>query len=160
MITSITTINYVFGVNPHEYKRADNNSIFYLSKDIPYFYSNQEAPPPNNVNDRVRWARLNKYMTQVELARKINCVPHTIIMIEKTGHYNIATLKKISDVLEQPIEFGGCFENMPETTFGERLKRLDIIMGMINKKLPKFLDLINVHCMIGNVTFENLLLLL
>ena len=62
-------------------------------------------------------------MTQVELAREINCVPATIIMIAKTGRYNIATLKKISDVLEQPIEFLGCFENMPETTFGERLKK-------------------------------------
>ncbi|MBP2632526.1 MAG: hypothetical protein H6Q70_3154 [Firmicutes bacterium] len=78
-------------------------------------------------------------MTQVELAREINCVPATIIMIAKTGRYNIATLKKISDVLEQPIEFLGCFENMPETTFGERLKKARYYHGYDRKEAAETL---------------------
>ncbi|WP_199883656.1 helix-turn-helix domain-containing protein [Anaerosinus massiliensis] len=91
-------------------------------------------PPGNSVGERVRWARQKKNLTQVELAKRVSCVATTIIIIEKTGRYNISTLKKISIVVDQPIEFLGCFENMPETTFGDRLKKARYYHGYDKKE--------------------------
>jgi hypothetical protein len=50
--------------------------------------------------------------------------PEGLSIIErKAGILEMKTLRKLAVLLEQPIWYLGCFENMPEDTFFEKLEK-------------------------------------
>ncbi|WP_430133129.1 helix-turn-helix domain-containing protein [Paenibacillus lautus] len=72
----------------------------------------------------MRAARNEANFTIRELAALSGLTPETISMMENGVHPpSLKSLRKISVCLSRPVQYLGCFETLPETTFGERLKK-------------------------------------
>ena len=79
----------------------------------------------NTPSDRIRWARMQKGWLAKTLAAHVGISPDGLSNIERkaTDMTKMKILRKLATTLEQPIWFLGCFENMPENTFFERLEK-------------------------------------
>ncbi|BAU27651.1 helix-turn-helix protein [Aneurinibacillus soli] len=77
----------------------------------------------------------------VELAKQAKLTKEMISMIER-GVYTpkIKTLKKLSEALDIPIWYLGCFENLPEDTLGQRLRKAKLYAGLISSELAQILS--------------------
>lgn len=84
-----------------------------------------EALAFNTSGERVRWARIQKSWLIKTLAAKvgINAVHLSQLERSTTSIAMMKTLCKLATELEQPIWFLGCFENMPEETFFEKVEK-------------------------------------
>lgn len=51
------------------------------------------------------------------------------------------TLKKLSTVLNLPISYLGCFEELPETTLAQKIYKARLYQGLTKKELAKQLGL-------------------
>ncbi|KGE17544.1 hypothetical protein PWYN_23365 [Paenibacillus wynnii] len=71
-------------------------------------------------------------MTIVEVAAQIGISAVALSYIE--GNKNIPslpTLKSLSDVLDLPIYYLGCFEDLPEVSLGEQIRKARMYRGML-----------------------------
>ncbi|AJQ27564.1 helix-turn-helix domain-containing protein [Pelosinus fermentans] len=89
------------------------------------FDQNIEMTIGNTSNKRIRWARIQKGWLIKTLAAKVEIAAAHLSQLEgkTTGTAEMKTLRKLATELEQPIWFIGCFENMPEDTFFEKLEK-------------------------------------
>jgi len=56
-------------------------------------------------------------------------------MLENGVHPpSLISLKKISACLNRPIHYLGCFEALPESTFGDRLKKARLFYGFTKEE--------------------------
>lgn len=92
----------------------------------------------NTPSERITWARLQKGWLIKTLAAKAGITPVCLSNIERqvTSVEN-TTLRKICLALEQPIWFLGCFENMPEDTFFEKLEKARCYYGHTKVEMAK-----------------------
>jgi len=86
---------------------------------------NIEMTIGNTSNKRIRWARIQKGWLIKTLAAKVGIDAVHLSQLEgkTTGTAAMKTLRKLATKLEQPVWFLGCFENMPEETFFEKLEK-------------------------------------
>lgn len=87
--------------------------------------------------DRIRRARVQKSLTITELAEMVDMSPAAIIYIESGKTPSLSTLRKLSKVLETPIAYLGCFEKMPDNTFGQKIKKARYYHGLMVKEMAK-----------------------
>ncbi|MCM3699169.1 helix-turn-helix domain-containing protein [Paenibacillus macerans] len=86
----------------------------------------------NTIGDRIRHSRQLKEMTIKELASIIQVSQNTISNIERNAVIpSLPHLRKLSDTLDQPISYLGCFETLPETTLGQRFKKARFYHGLM-----------------------------
>lgn len=84
---------------------------------------------------RIRAARNEANLSIRELAALSGLTPEAISMLENGVHPpSLKSLRKISACLNRPIHYLGCFENLPESTFGERLKKARLFHGLTKKE--------------------------
>lgn len=86
---------------------------------------NTEMTIGNTSSERIRWARIQKGWLIKTLAAKIGIDAAHLSQLEAktTGTAVMKTLRKLATELQQPVWFLGCFENMPEDTFFEKLEK-------------------------------------
>lgn len=90
---------------------------------------------PDTPGLRIRVARNEANLTIRELATLSGLTPETISMMENGVHPpSLKSLSKISAWLSQPIHYLGCFETLPEATFGERLKKARLFYGLTKQE--------------------------
>lgn len=79
-----------------------------------------------------------------ELAEKANLSLRTICLLENntTAKASIKNLSILSKILEVPIPYLGCFENLPEKTLGQRITKARLYHGYTKKD---FASLLNVN---------------
>lgn len=96
---------------------------------------------PDTPGGRIRKSRMDRNLFIVELAKQVNLNKQIISMIER-GAYTpkIKTLKKLSEALDVPIWYLGCFENLPEDTLGQRLKKARLYAGLLSSELAQILS--------------------
>ncbi|WP_100538091.1 helix-turn-helix transcriptional regulator [Paenibacillus sp. GM2FR] len=96
---------------------------------------NKTPSSPDTPGLRIRAARNEANLTIRELAALSGLTPETISMMENGVHPpSLKSLKKISACLVQPIHYLGCYENLPEGTFGERLKKARLYHGLTKEE--------------------------
>lgn len=80
---------------------------------------------------RIRTCRIKKGLSIKQLAASAGLSPEGISNIErrKTNNIDISVLAKISGVLNEPIKHLGCFENLPESTLRNQLKKAILLHG-------------------------------
>lgn len=91
---------------------------------------------------RLRKARLSRGISVRELAAATGLTETAIIYIE--GNKNpasLSSLKKFSNVIGASVSYLGCFENLPEKTFGERLKKARLFHGLLMKEMASKLGI-------------------
>ncbi|WP_052088293.1 helix-turn-helix domain-containing protein [Paenibacillus wynnii] len=91
-----------------------------------------ETVVPALSGKRIRHGRKLKDMTIVEVAAQIGISAVALSYIE--GNKNIPslpTLKSLSDVLDLPIYYLGCFEDLPEVSLGEQIRKARMYRGML-----------------------------
>lgn len=77
-------------------------------------YSPSLPSPGDTPGERLRWARLKKNLTIVELAAQSGSSESTTRGIECNDNaVSSVTIRKLDSVLNQQIWFLGCFENFP-----------------------------------------------
>ncbi len=70
-------------------------------------------------------------LTIRELATKINITSTALSGIERNCHQpSPKSLRLLSEVLQQPIYYLGCLEELPDTTLGDRLKKARAYRGL------------------------------
>ncbi len=79
----------------------------------------------NTSGERIRWAQIQKGWLIKTLAAKVGINSATLSNIERKSVYSVEmkTLRKLPTGLEQPVWYLGCFENMPEDTFFEKIEK-------------------------------------
>jgi len=113
----------------------------------------------NTSGERIRWARRQKGWLIKTLAAKAGITPEGLSIIErKAGILEMKTLRELAVLLEQPIWYSGCFENMPEDTFSKSWKKLVVIMDTLRSNWLQNSEYINVLFLIGRI--KNLIKLL
>ncbi|MFK4164623.1 helix-turn-helix domain-containing protein [Paenibacillus lautus] len=104
-------------------------------KSLPH---NNSASSLDTPGLRIRAARNEANFTIRELAALAELTPETISMMENGVHPpSLKSLRKISACLNRPIYYLGCFETLPEATFGERLKKARLFQGLTKDELAK-----------------------
>ncbi|MEC0310212.1 helix-turn-helix domain-containing protein [Paenibacillus lautus] len=84
---------------------------------------------------RIRAARNKANFTIRELAALSGLTPETISMMENGVHSpSLKSLRKISACLNSPTYFLGCFETLPEDSFGECLKKARLFRGFTKQE--------------------------
>lgn len=78
-------------------------------------------------------------MTIKQVAEKANLREPTVSKSENNKAIEIDTLKKLSIILEQPIWWLGCFENLPECTLAQRITKARLYHGMTKREFAKLL---------------------
>ncbi|WP_186332828.1 helix-turn-helix transcriptional regulator [Paenibacillus sp. FSL W7-1279] len=85
----------------------------------------------NTPGSRIRAARSEANLSIRELAALSGLTPEAISMIENGIHPpSLKSLRKISTRLNRPIYYLGCFEALPEKTFGERFRKARLFRGL------------------------------
>lgn len=75
-------------------------------------------------------------MTIEELSNSIGISSTTILMLEKHNNKaSLRTLKLLSSVLEVPISYLGMFEKMPDSTFGDKVRKARYYHGLTKEEL-------------------------
>ena len=117
-------VKFVFSqVVPCTDKRADNNlgGIVVqrtIDQEIKMIIGDTPA-------ERIKWSRMQKGWLIKTLAAKVGINPATLRNIERKANYSIEmrTLRRLASELDKPIWYLGCFENMLEDTFFDRLEK-------------------------------------
>jgi DNA-binding XRE family transcriptional regulator len=84
---------------------------------------------------RVRKLRVEQGRTKRDLAREIGVTQETIYKIE-TGQVkaSMPTLRKLSQVLGVPVYYLGCFESLPEDSFGQKFTKARNYHGLTKRE--------------------------
>lgn len=96
-------------------------------------------PPGDTPSERIRWARYNKNMTIKQVAGKASLHEPTVSRAENNKPIEIDSLKKLSIILEQPVWWLGCFENLLEHTLAQRITKARLYQGMTKREFAKLL---------------------
>ena len=80
---------------------------------------------------RARWARIQKGLYIVDAARESGLTTATISKIENGKPVELMTIRKLASLYNVPIWWLGCFENLPEKTFAQRVYKARIYHGML-----------------------------
>lgn len=90
---------------------------------------------------RIRAGRIEANLTIRELASLSQLTPEGISIIENTDHLpSFKTLRKLANVLNRSIAYLGCFEYLPEKTFGERLRKARYYYGYTLEEAAHYLE--------------------
>jgi len=99
-------------------------------------------PPGDTPAERTRWARYKKNLTIKQVAERAGLHEPTVSRAENGKPVEINTLKRLSIILEQPIWWLGCFENLPEETLAQRIKKCRLYHGFTKRE---FASVLGVH---------------
>ncbi len=111
----------------HTDKRVDNN----LGANIVKCVSLTSNPEPGNTPaERLFYARTIAGLSIASLAKLASLSTVSISKIENGGNFKVTTIKSLASALSQPIWFLGCYEQLPESTFGERILKARLYHGM------------------------------
>ena len=115
-------------------KRAENNIDYYpleRSNNMPAWFLGHNWTGDTS-GSRIRQARVAKVMTITDLATAAGMATATISDLEADKKSPaFLTLRKLSQVLEVPIAFLGCFEGMPEESLGQRITKARHYHGLM-----------------------------
>jgi len=73
-------------------------------------------------------------MTIKQVADKTELREATVSHAENGKSIEIATIKKLSIILEQPIWWLGCFENLPSETLAQRIRKCRLYHGFTKRQ--------------------------
>lgn len=94
---------------------------------------------PTKAGSRIRQGRLKKDLQITELAKAAGISFMAMSYIERNIHApSLPTLKKLSALLDLPISYLGCFEDLPERTLGERIRKARVYNGMTIRELAAY----------------------
>ncbi|MNW46931.1 transcriptional repressor DicA [compost metagenome] len=89
----------------------------------------------------MRHARLTKEYSIRDLAKIIKVTSQTISNIERgVVTPSLPHLAKLSNVLDKPISFLGCFEQLPENTLGQKIKKARLYQGLLMVDVAELLN--------------------
>ncbi|NEZ43197.1 helix-turn-helix domain-containing protein [Paenibacillus alvei] len=75
-------------------------------------------------------------MTIDEVASAVGVSPRSIILLEKhCSKASMETIRKLASIFGVSIAYLGMFENMPECTLGDRLRKARHFHGLTKKEL-------------------------
>lgn len=121
--------------NNHTDNRVDNNLGVTKERKLTLVSSNAN---PNTPGTRIRAKRLEKYLTIKDLSGLTNISEVTISNAELNKHdLALLNLRKIAAVLKISISYLGCFENLPEETFAQRLQKARLCNGLTKRELAE-----------------------
>jgi transcriptional regulator with XRE-family HTH domain len=87
---------------------------------------------------RIRQARHKKNLTIKKLAEITNLTPECIGFIENGKRSpTIVTVKLLANALNVPVWHLGCFENLPESTTAQRIKKARLFHGLSQVQLAE-----------------------
>jgi ribosome-binding protein aMBF1 (putative translation factor) len=87
---------------------------------------------------RIRQAHHKKNLTIKELAELTGLSPECIGAIENGKRSpTIVTIKMLADALDAPVWYLGCFENLPESTTAQRIKKARLFHGLSQVQLAE-----------------------
>jgi site-specific DNA recombinase len=130
------SVNYTFSkVVLHTDNRAEINLGIIKERRLSLVSSSNIANTPGV---RIREKRLEKNLTIRDLSKLTKISETTINKIELNKHFpSILSIRKISTVLNTPIYYIGCFENLPEETLGQKIRKARLYKGLTKRELAK-----------------------
>jgi transcriptional regulator with XRE-family HTH domain len=94
------------------------------------------SPIVHSVGSRIVISRISQEITQAELCKLVERSQAQISSIENDkATPTIATIRKLAKALNVHISYIGCFENLPENTFGKRITKARLYLGLTKKEL-------------------------
>jgi transcriptional regulator with XRE-family HTH domain len=117
--------------------RADNTlGAIILHKATPPIYNKKvDIQPDNTPGSRLKKTRLKKRITIKELAEMSGMSAEQLSNIEcgKSG-ISISNLRRLAKILNVSVAYLGCFEDMPEDTPDQQLKKARYYHGLTIKE--------------------------
>ncbi|MGB9791757.1 MAG: recombinase family protein [Thermacetogeniaceae bacterium] len=97
---------------------------------------------PDTPGGRIRLLRLTRGLTIEKLAEMTGLSSNTISKIEKGAHTpTITHLRAIAEALNSSVAYLGCFENLPESTWAEKVKKLRMMKGLTQQEFADMLGI-------------------
>jgi DNA-binding XRE family transcriptional regulator len=91
-----------------------------------------------------RWitSRIEKNLLIVDLAKTAELSEAAISRIENghTTKVNIGTVKIISQILQKPIWYIGCYDQLQEDSFAHKIKKARLYCGMTKKEASIYME--------------------
>lgn len=119
--------------------REDNNvgiSVTKRTRFSPIIY--EDFGQLDTPGKRLRYARMKKEMTIRDVAEKARLTENTVGKLEKEKHMAILpTLRKLAAVLDVPISYLGCFENLPGNTKAEKITKARFYHGLTKQEFAQ-----------------------
>lgn len=108
-------------------KREDNTIGISVEKSA---CLSPDLPAEDTPGGRLRHARLSKNLLLVDLAAKTGLSVVSIRLAEQNvTKLTPPNLRVLSEALEVPVAYLGCFESLPEETLGQRIKKARLYHG-------------------------------
>lgn len=126
--------------NNHTDKRTENNFDINLirSNEIPLHRTQKSNNTSLKCGDRIRELRLKANMSIRELALNIEISPKQLGLIENNLSIpSLPTLKTTSELLDAPVSYLGCYENMLDNTLGQKIKKARFFHGLTTQEVAK-----------------------
>ncbi|UYZ15162.1 MULTISPECIES: helix-turn-helix domain-containing protein [Brevibacillus] len=99
-------------------------------------------PEDDTPGGRIRRTRLEKNMLLVELAAATGLSVRSLRLAEQNKlTVSPPSLRKLSEALGMSIAYLGCFENLPEHTLGQRIKKARLYHGYTKREFGEILGL-------------------
>ncbi|WP_221626789.1 helix-turn-helix domain-containing protein, partial [Cohnella lubricantis] len=98
--------------------------------------------PGKTMGERLRYARCANGWSIVYLSQLSGVSATTISCLERGIHgAALSNIRRFAEVLDVSIEFLGCFENLPQKTLGQKIKKVRLLQGL---QLNEFAALVGV----------------
>ncbi|GED55019.1 XRE family transcriptional regulator [Brevibacillus borstelensis] len=95
-------------------------------------------PEDDTPGGRIRRARVEKNMLLVDLAAATGLSVRSLRLAEQNkSTVSPPNLRKLSEALGVSVAYLGCFENFPEHTLGQRLKKARLYHGYNKREFAK-----------------------
>jgi transcriptional regulator with XRE-family HTH domain len=97
-------------------------------------------PEDDTPGGRIRRARLEKNMLLVDLAAATGLSVRSLRLAEQNkSTVSPPNLRRLSEALGVSIAYLGCFENLPEQTLGQRIKKARLYHGYNKREFGEIL---------------------
>jgi transcriptional regulator with XRE-family HTH domain len=97
-------------------------------------------PEDDTPGGRIRRARVEKNMLLVDLAAATGLSVRSLRLAEQNKTtVSPPNLRRLSEALAVPIAYLGCFENLPEHTLGQRIKKARLYHGYNKREFGEIL---------------------
>ncbi len=94
-----------------------------------------DVPTNDDPGSRLRRTRLETQLTKVDLARAIGVTDRALWQIEEgRSQASLPTLKRLAEKLNVSVAYLGGFENLPEETLPQKIKKARMWHGMTIKE--------------------------
>jgi len=103
---------------------------------------------PDTSGARIRATRVIEGLTIRQLASLCGITPEALSLIERDGcTVSMPTIRQLSAMLKKPISYLGKFEDLPEDSLGQRIKKSRLYRGMSKTEFARVLgvDVKSVH---------------